>query len=269
MTMKVIHRSKIEYTEYVSNPGYGCPGGCLYCWAMKQSLRFKLKKDYQTWLIPTFKEKYLEKLETELSRIPKGSEIWYGNTLDAFSPSYREITKHALRIFSKFPITVRLLSKYHAIASDEFLAIYTQQQTAKKQHTHTKFLPGVSLTTLDPAVKRQFEPYTSTPQARLKAIEKFTQHKVKFWISLEPVLPGIDPIEIIKGYIENPYCVQIVVGKLNYYEREFYSDAEYLRWYEEAQRINAIRNFIHVKKEHINYLIRKGLLTKQETSKAK
>lgn len=68
-------KSDIEWTDYSLNPVKGlCPVGCEYCYARKFYLRFKWN--------PAIR--YEPEVMKELARIPDGSRIFWGSTIDLF-----------------------------------------------------------------------------------------------------------------------------------------------------------------------------------------
>ena len=77
-----MQKSKIEWTDYTSNPLKGlCPVACPYCYARGMYHRFKWNPDI--WFEP-------RELET-WKRIPAGSKVFVGSTIELFGEWNRSV----------------------------------------------------------------------------------------------------------------------------------------------------------------------------------
>lgn len=116
--------------------------------------------------------------------------IMIGANTDPYQPIERklEVTRSVLRVLAKCRHPVTLITKGSLILRDiDLLA-----DLAKEHLTQV----AVSLTSLDPEVKRTLEPRTASPQARLRVIRQLSDAGVPVAVMVAPVIPAITDHEM-------------------------------------------------------------------------
>ncbi len=177
--------------SYSINPYRGCEHGCIYCYArpsheflgFSAGLDFEskimVKMDAARLLQETFEKKSWEPQLVALS----------GNT-DCYQPIERklELTRKCLKVFLNYCNPVGIITKNALIERDIDIL---QEMSALKT-------AGVllSITTLDRDLARKMEPRTSSPEVRLRAIEKLAKAGVTVGVNIAPVIPGLTDVEI-------------------------------------------------------------------------
>jgi len=172
--------------EQSINPYRGCEHGCIYCYARPSHAYMGLSAglDFETKLF--YKHEAASVLEEELSR-PRYvcKPIMLGANTDPYQPVERRlgVTRSILTVLQKCRHPVSIVTKGVLVARDiDILA-----DLARDRLTSV----AMSLTTLDPEVKRTLEPRAASPQARLKIIKQLTQAGVPVGVLVAPVVPAI------------------------------------------------------------------------------
>jgi len=112
-----------------------------------------------------------------------------GNT-DCYQPIERklQLTRKCLEVFLKYRNPVGMITKNALITRD----IDILSELAKLQLVNTT----ITITTLDKELHRTMEPRTSVPESRLDTIEQFAKVGIPVGVSLSPIIPGFNDIEI-------------------------------------------------------------------------
>ncbi len=116
------------------------------------------------------------------------SPIALGINTDAYQPIERQyrITRQLLEVLLEHRHPVSLLTKSALIERD--LDILSEMA----QHRLVAVM--VSMTSLDPAIKRTLEPRTASPQARLRVLRSLSEAGIPTGVMVAPVIPVItDP----------------------------------------------------------------------------
>lgn len=173
------------------NPYKGCEHGCIYCYARPTHAYLNLSpgRDFETRLF--YKENAAHLLEQELRKpgyVP--SMISLGANTDPYQPIEREyrVTRSILEVLSRYHHPVGIVTKGTLIERDlDLLA----ELAARKL-----VVVGISLTTLDDALKRTLEPRAAAPAARLRVMRKLTAAGVPVMLMTSPIIPFINDAEI-------------------------------------------------------------------------
>ena len=109
---------------------------------------------------------------------------------DCYQPAERtyRLTRGCLEVAAEFRQPVSLITKNALVLRD--LDILRTMAGQNLVHVN------VSLTTLDAALVRSMEPRTSTPAARLRAIQALRDAGVPVRVLVAPVIPGLNDTEI-------------------------------------------------------------------------
>ncbi|TPE51366.1 PA0069 family radical SAM protein [Amaricoccus solimangrovi] len=173
------------------NPYRGCEHGCVYCFARPSHAFLGLSPglDFETRL--TAKPNAAERLAAELSRKAYVcAPIAIGTNTDPYQPVEKRlgITRAILGVLREFNHPVSVLTKGALVTRDaDILGEMGRAGLARA---------GLSLTTLDPALARAMEPRAAAPATRLAAIEALAAAGCPVWVSLGPVIPGLNDMEM-------------------------------------------------------------------------
>lgn len=177
--------------RYSMNFYRGCEHGCAYCYARPthEYLGFSAGLDFESKIF--VKENAPELLREKLmSRAWEPEQISISGITDCYQPAERhfKLTRRCLQVLAEFKHPVGLITKNHLITRD--LDVLTE---LARQDLVIAFL---SVTTLDSELGRQLEPRTSTPSARLRAIESLAKAGIPVGVNIAPVIPGLTDHEM-------------------------------------------------------------------------
>lgn len=173
------------------NPYQGCEHGCIYCYARPSHgyLNLSAGLDFESRLF--YKVNAAEVLEAELRRRSYKPEFtMLGANTDCYQPIEKEhrITRAILEVLARFRHPVGIITKGSLIERDlDLLA------DLARDHLVTV---GITLTTLDPALKRTLEPRAPSAAARLKVIRKLAEIGVPVRVMFSPVIPFVNDAEL-------------------------------------------------------------------------
>jgi DNA repair photolyase len=189
----IISRNKspdIPFEQSI-NPYYGCEHGCIYCYARPSHGYLNLSPglDFETRLF--YKPNAAELLDAELRRPGyRVSPIALGANTDPYQPIEREhrVTRGILEVLARFRHPVSIVTKGILIERDlDLLA-----EMARDNLVHV----GITLTTLDPALKRTLEPRAAAPAARLRVMRELADIGVPVRVMFSPVIPFVNDAEL-------------------------------------------------------------------------
>ena len=176
---------------YSINPYRGCEHGCAYCYARPTHEYLGLSAGYD------FESKiFVKQNAAELLREKFHEASWEPDTIsvsgvtDCYQPAERKfkLTRQILEVMNEFKNPVGLITKNALITRD--IDILTE---LAKDNLVAVFL---SLTTLDDELARDLEPRTSSPRARLQAVEQLAKAGVPVGVNLAPMIPGLNDHEM-------------------------------------------------------------------------
>ena len=167
------------------NPYRGCESGCGYCYARPSHAYVNLSPglDFETKLF--YKEGAVDLLRRELAaKNYLCSPIAFGANTDPYQPIERKyrVTRGLLGLLSDCDHPATIVTKGAAlIARDiELLASMAARRLIAVY---------VSVTTLDPDLKRRLEPRAASPAARLRIIRELSAAGVPVGVMVAPVIP--------------------------------------------------------------------------------
>jgi DNA repair photolyase len=173
------------------NPYRGCEHGCIYCYARPthEYLGFSAGLDFESKIM--VKEDAPELLRRELSS-PKWQPevIFMSGVTDCYQPVERKLklTRRCLEVLAEFRNPVAIVTKNFLVTRDLDLL----SELAR----HHAAAVSISVTTLDPGLRKIMEPRTSPPAARLAAIRRLSDAGIPAGVMVAPVIPGLTDHEI-------------------------------------------------------------------------
>ncbi|MDL2289618.1 radical SAM protein [Clostridia bacterium OttesenSCG-928-F22] len=186
-------QKKPEYwfgVEYNMNLYRGCNGGCIYCDSRSDCYRVERFDEVRA------KGNALAVLERELTSKKKQHIVGMGAMSDPYNPYEKELklTRGALELLCRQRFGATVTTKNALVTRD----IDVLQQL----NLYAPLCVKLTITTLDDALAKKIEPYSSSTQERFLAIEKLRVAGVYTGILLMPVLPFInDTVENIAGIV--------------------------------------------------------------------
>jgi len=178
---------------YSLNPYQGCEHGCIYCYARNahEYWGFSAGLDFERKIIvkknaPELLKKLFESKKWEVNPISLS-----GNT-DCYQPAERKfkITRQLLEVALEYRHPIAMITKNALILRDKDIL----QEMAKLRLIKVY----VSITSLNPELRRTMEPRTVTAEQRLKVIETLTSVGVPMGVMTAPIIPGLNDHEIPK-----------------------------------------------------------------------
>jgi DNA repair photolyase len=176
--------------DYALNPYRGCSVGCVYCYAPSV-----LREERPWGRFVDVKRNIPAVLAKELRRKASGT-VGLGTVTDGYQPleaRYR-LTRYCLEQLARFDFPVSVQTKSSLVLQD----IDLLQRIADVE-------VGVTVTTMDEAMRRRFEPFSSPTERRLETLRRLNEAGVRTWAFLGPVLPGVTEATLeplVRGIVE-------------------------------------------------------------------
>ena len=173
--------------EWTINPYRGCEFGCKYCYARYTHEFMELREPAD------FEEKIFAKLwnpdafRNELKRVRPGESIAIGSATDPYQPAERRygVMRKILEVFAeKRGYQLSITTKSDLVARDADLLAAIGR--------HNRVFVCHSITTLDPALARDMEPYAPRPDLRMDALRRLSGAGVEAGVFAMPLLPLIN-----------------------------------------------------------------------------
>ncbi len=177
--------------RYSVNPYRGCAHGCAYCYARPthEFLGLNAGLDFETKIV-------VKRSAAELLRRFLGKRSWrpepitFSGVTDCYQPAERHfaLTRQCLDVALQCRQPVNVITKNALILRDVDLL--------SALAAHRLIHVFLSITTLDRSLAAAMEPRTSTPAARLRAIETLAQAGVPTGVMVAPLIPGLNETEM-------------------------------------------------------------------------
>jgi len=175
------------------NPYRGCEHGCIYCYARPthEYLGFSAGLDFESKIMVKTNAPELMLAELESPRWQPQTLVMSGVT-DPYQPIERKllITRGCLKVLAKFRNPVAIITKNRLVARDIDLLRDLAARNA--------VAVNISVTSLDSNLQRVLEPRTSSPQARLDAIQELRSAGIPTGVMVAPIIPGLTDHEVPK-----------------------------------------------------------------------
>lgn len=173
------------------NPYRGCSHGCIYCYARPSHAYVNLSPglDFETKIF--FKQGAAARLEEALRRPGyRCRVITIGANTDPYQPAERglRITRQLLQVLLDYRHPVALITKSTLVLRDlDLLRALAARRLVSVV---------VTVTTLDPGLKRRLEPQAAAPAARLEAIRRLAAAGVPVNLMAAPMIPALNDCEL-------------------------------------------------------------------------
>jgi len=182
----LLTKSRLPEADYCINPYVGCLHTCVYCYA--RFMRRFTGHDEPWGHFLDVKINAPEVLARELARKPKRGVVLLGSVTDAYQPieqKYR-LTRAILGTLLHYDFPVSVLTKSNLVIRD--LDLFKQ---------FSKCEVGLTVTTTDQKIARNFEPHSSAPQQRIEALKILHQSGIATYAFIGPILPRLTDLEAI------------------------------------------------------------------------
>ncbi len=204
----LLYKTAVEYGDYTANHVLGCAHGCNFpCYAFNMAKRFGNVKTYSEWIKPRLVANALDLLDKELPKLAgKIESIHLCFTTDPFMDEYPEVQDMSIKMIHR-------INHYHipVVVLTKGTLPYELSQTFKGNQF------GITLVSLSEQFRKVYEPFSSTYNQRIEALEKLHNTGCQTWVSIEPFpTPNIGdtPIEDILHRVA--FVDKIVFGRLHY-----------------------------------------------------
>jgi DNA repair photolyase len=177
--------------DYSINVYRGCEHGCAYCRARPyhEYLGFNAGIDFESKIMVKHDAPRLLRKAFDHPKWEPQSIMMSGNT-DCYQPAERkyQLTRQVLEVFLEYRNPVSMLTKNALILRD----IDILKEMASMDLVSTL----ISVTSLDPVLRRTLEPRTSTAKMKLKAMEGLAKAGVPVGVMVGPIIPGLNDNEV-------------------------------------------------------------------------
>lgn len=173
------------------NPYRGCAHGCAYCYARPthEYLGWNAGLDFESKIL--VKERAADLLRERLRKKSWQCEpIMMSGVTDCYQPIERQLrlTRSCLEVAEEFCQPMGIITKNALVTRDiDILARLAARNLVRV---------AISLTSLDQSLTRTLEPRTSSPDARLRAIQELNDAGIPVTVMTAPVILGLNDNEI-------------------------------------------------------------------------
>ena len=177
--------------RYSLNPYRGCSHGCSYCYARPTHEYYDLSAglDFETKIFVKYRAPELfQEFLSKPKWVPE--PITFSGVTDCYQPAERqfELTRSCLAVALEARQPIAMVTKNALITRD----IDLLQSMAKLRVVSV----AMSITSLDQNLTKVMEPRTSSPAAKLRAIEQLTSAGIPVHVLVAPVIPGLTDSQI-------------------------------------------------------------------------
>ena len=180
--------------RYSLNPYRGCSHGCSYCYARPthEYLGLGPGLDFESKIVikPKAAELFRKWMIAGHKKGRAVEPVMLSGVTDCYQSCEKqfELTRQCLEVARDFRYPVQLITKNALIRRDlDLIAELASMNLVSA---------AISVTTLDQSLTRVMEPRTSSPEARLDAIQKLADTGCPTMVMVAPIIPGINEQEI-------------------------------------------------------------------------
>ncbi len=174
--------------KYTAHPYVGCRSGCEFCY--QRGSRYLGRRDPDTYdTLIRVKVNAVDLLRRELSRLDR-EVIACGDWQQPAEDRY-QLSRHMLEVVRDFGLPLFIVERSPLLTRDLDLLVEINRQS----------WVGVvySISSLDPALKKAFEPRSPGVKPRLEAMEKLAAAGILVGTALMPVIPFVGDDEASLG----------------------------------------------------------------------
>lgn len=167
--------------DYALNPYRGCSIGCVYCYAPA------VLRENRAWgHFVDVKRNVPAVLAKELKRVKRGV-VGIGTVTDGYQPLEMRyhLTRYCLEQLARHPLPVSIQTKSGLVLKD--LDLLKRLDDVEV---------GVTITTMDEAMSRRFEPFSTPPKRRIEILRRLNESDIRTWAFVGPILPGATDITL-------------------------------------------------------------------------
>ncbi len=182
----LLTKSRLPEADYCINPYVGCLHACVYCYA--RFMRRFTGHDEPWGHFLDVKINASKVLAKELARKPKRGVVLLGSVTDVYQPVEQKlcVTRAILEILLQHDFPVSVLTKSNLVVRD--LDLFKQFSQCEV---------GLTITTTEQAIARNFELRSSTPQRRIEALETLHRSGITTYAFIGPILPELTNLKTI------------------------------------------------------------------------
>lgn len=173
------------------NPYRGCEHGCIYCYArpMHECFGYSCGLDFETKILVKHNAPELLKKEI-LAPGYKPTVLSLSSATDPYQPIEQQfqLTRKCLEVLAQYRHPVCIVTKNALILRD----IDLLKELAKFKSISV----SISITTLDPELKKILEPRTTPPETRISTIRKLSSEGIPVNVLVAPIIPALTDNEI-------------------------------------------------------------------------
>ena len=200
MCRTALSPSRLPGLDYALNPYKGCAHGCVYCYAP-----YVTKVPVSAWTDVIAKGNIAEVLSKE---VPRPGIVGLGTVTDPYQPLEKGLclTRRCLDVLRRSSTGTSILTKNALVVRD--LDILSKMEQVEV---------GITITGNDERLCQAIEPGASSILDRLSAAKALIEAKVRTYVFLGPVIPGITDMDIgtLIERIQKMGVRDIMIDRLN------------------------------------------------------
>ncbi len=192
-----------EYSPLAANLYSGCTHGCTYCY-VPNVIKVERQKFDST---VEARKNILAELEKDCKKLTgTDKQVLMSFTTDPYNPfnDNTKLTKFALKMFLFYKIPIAILTKSGMRALQDL-------ELFKMFNGNIKI--GASLTCDNDPDSEKLETNAAMPEERLAMLKILHEHKIKTWVSFEPIIYPEQTLNLLKQSVD--YVDQYMIGKLS------------------------------------------------------
>ncbi len=195
--------SSLPGLDYALNPYRGCAIGCVYCYAPS------VLREERAWgRFVDVKRNIPAVLARELKRKERGV-VGLGTVTDGYQPLEMRyhLTRYCLEQLARHDFPVSVQTKSSLVRKDLDLLRRIRDVEV-----------GMTITTMDEAMRRRFEPLSSPSARRLDALRAVNEVGIRTWAFVGPFLPVTTEatIEVLLSSIRDVGTRRVLYDRLRF-----------------------------------------------------
>ncbi len=166
--------------DYTINPYYGCSHACVYCYVPSI-----MHVEAEKFRIPQPKTNIVGILRREIRKKRKGL-VGISTATDAYQPMEKKykLTRKILMVLKDYGFPVDIQTKSPLVLRD--------MDIIKGMDSSV----GITITTFNDGLLKSWEPFTPSPEERIKAVERLVDNGISAYIFFGPVHPLMNENDI-------------------------------------------------------------------------